>query len=141
MVHAPDCTEYMRGVGRNRYGGNGLARVMDRASAAITPIHADIRASPVPLSGDDDRWVFVAGLLYSATTGGASKREPLPVACHEHGTTLSDFLPASWDHLVASYGTTRRVVRVESSGRLLASHVMFVDVEVNSRGVQGGRRG
>jgi hypothetical protein len=63
------------------------------------------------------------------------------VACHEHGTTLNDFLPASWDHLVASYGTTRRVVRVESSARLLAFHVMFIDVEVNSRGVQGGRRG
>jgi hypothetical protein len=63
------------------------------------------------------------------------------VACHEHGTTLNDFLPASWDHLVASYGTTRRVVWVESSARLLAFHVMFVDVEVNSRGVQGGRRG
>src|SRR5674476_618252 len=45
----------------------------------------------------------------------------LLVACHEHGTTLSGFLPASWDHLVASYGTTRRVVRVGSSARLLAS--------------------
>jgi hypothetical protein len=53
MVHAPDCTEYMRGVGRNRCGGNGLARVMDRASVAVTPIQADIRASPVPLSDDD----------------------------------------------------------------------------------------
>ena len=64
-----------------------------------------------------------------------------PVACHEHGTTLSGFLPASWDHLVASYGTTRRVVRGELSARLFASDVMFVDVEVNSGGVQGGRRG
>jgi len=63
------------------------------------------------------------------------------VACHEHGTTLSGFLPASWDHLVASCGTTRHVVRVESSARMFASDVMFVDVEVNSGGVQGGRRG
>jgi hypothetical protein len=64
----------------------------------------------------------------------------MSVACHEHGTTLNGSLPASWDHLVASYGTTQRVVRVESSARLLDFHAMFVDVEVNSRGVQGGRR-
>src|ERR1019366_1822750 len=63
------------------------------------------------------------------------------VACHEYGTTLSDSLPASWDHLVASYGTTRRVVRGEPSARLFASDVMFVDVEVNSCGVQGGQHG
>src|SRR5450759_5183990 len=63
------------------------------------------------------------------------------VACHEHGTTLSGLLPASWDHLVASYGTTRRVARGESSARLFDAHVMFDDVEVHSCGVQGGRRG
>jgi hypothetical protein len=63
------------------------------------------------------------------------------VACHEHGTNLSGLVPASWDHLFANCGTTRRVVRVESLARLLASDVMFVDVEVNSGGVQGGRRG
>ena len=80
MVHAPDCTEYMRGVGRNRCGGNGLARVMDRASVAVTPIQADIRASPVPLFGRRRTGgSSSAGLLYSATTGGASQREPLPV--------------------------------------------------------------
>ncbi|MGH3828758.1 MAG: hypothetical protein ACRDQX_16545, partial [Pseudonocardiaceae bacterium] len=29
------------------------------------------------------------------------------VARHDHGTTLSGFLPRGWDHLVASDGTTR----------------------------------
>ena len=87
MVHALDCTEYMRGVGRNRCGGNGLARVMDRASAAITPVQADIRASPVPPIGRRRTGgSSSAGLLRSATTDGASQREPLPndryaVAC------------------------------------------------------------
>jgi len=61
MVHALDCTEYMRGVGRNRCGGNGLARVIDRASTAIMPVLADIRASPVPLSDEDGSVVFVCG--------------------------------------------------------------------------------
>jgi hypothetical protein len=32
------------------------------------------------------------------------------VACHAHGTTAWGFLPRAWDHLVASDGTTRRVV-------------------------------
>jgi hypothetical protein len=31
------------------------------------------------------------------------------VACQEHGTPLSGFLPWLWDHPVASDGTTRRV--------------------------------
>ena len=34
------------------------------------------------------------------------------------------FLPASWDHLVASYGTTPAAVRGGPSGRLLDFHVM-----------------
>ena len=63
---------------------------------------------------------------------------PLTVACHEHGTTLSGFLPVSGDHLVASYGTTRPVARGESSARLLDAHVLFDDVEVNNCGVQEG---
>jgi hypothetical protein len=32
-----------------------------------------------------------------------------PVARHDHGTTVSGFLPRGWDHPVASDGTTRRV--------------------------------
>src|SRR6266508_2451193 len=31
------------------------------------------------------------------------------VACQEHGTVEGGFLPGSWDHPVASDGTTRRV--------------------------------
>jgi len=34
------------------------------------------------------------------------------VACHEHGTALSGFLPCSWDHLGSSHGTTRRALPV-----------------------------
>jgi len=40
MVHAPDRARYVCGVGRNICGGNGLARVMDRASVAATPAWA-----------------------------------------------------------------------------------------------------
>lgn len=65
----------------------------------------------------------------------------LIVACHEDGTTVSGFLPVSWDHLVASYGTTRRALQVGSSVRLFDAHVVSQDVEVNSDGVQGGRDG
>ena len=41
------------------------------------------------------------------------------VACHGHGTTMRGFLPRGWDHLVASDGTTRRVVPVVLAAFLL----------------------
>ena len=56
-----------------------------------------------------------------------SETPRLCVACHEHGTTLNGFLPVSWDHVVASYGTTRRVAWGGSSARLFDFRVMFVD--------------
>src|SRR5574341_877600 len=34
--------------------------------------------------------------------------DPPSVACHEYGTVQGGFLPGSWDHPVASDGTTRR---------------------------------
>ena len=63
------------------------------------------------------------------------------VACHEHGTALSGFLPASWDHLgCQSWDHPAR--RVEGSSVCsLTRHVLFVDVEVIKRGIQGGRCG
>ena len=64
-----------------------------------------------------------------------------PVACHEHGTALSGFLPASWDHLgCQSWDHPAR--RVEGfSVRSLTRHVLFIDVEVIRRGIQGGQCG
>ena len=63
------------------------------------------------------------------------------VACHEHGTALSGFLPGSWDHLDCQLWDhpARLAGRffVRSSDR----HVVSGGVEVNSGGVQGGRRG
>ena len=63
------------------------------------------------------------------------------VACHEHGTALSGFLPAPWDHLdCQSWDHPAR--RVEGSSVCsLTRHVLFVDVEVIKRGIQGGRCG
>jgi hypothetical protein len=62
------------------------------------------------------------------------------VACHVHGTVSSRVLPRSWDHLVASNGTTRRVVpgcprRSGSSTRVgadrrAAGPVLSADVSV-----------
>jgi hypothetical protein len=49
-------------------------------------------------------------------------RALLRVTCHQHGTTLTGFLPRAWDHPVASDGTTRRVaweVLITSGTRFL----------------------
>jgi hypothetical protein len=63
------------------------------------------------------------------------------VACHEHGTALSGFLPGSWDHLdCQSWDHPARLVG-GSSVRPLDLLVMSVDAEVVSGGVQGGQRG
>src|SRR5450756_744690 len=62
-----------------------------------------------------------AGDFFLATCGDfLMAMDRLCVACHEHGTTLNGFLPVSWDHVVASYGTTRRVAWGGSSARLLS---------------------
>src|SRR5664279_1376442 len=62
------------------------------------------------------------------------------VACHVDGTTQADFLPGSWDHRSASYGTTRRVVTPVGRGRLFDLHVLVSGTEVADDGVPGGRR-
>ena len=63
------------------------------------------------------------------------------VACHEHGTTLSGFLPASWDHLgCQSWDHPAR--RVGGSWfASLTRRVMSLDAEVVGDGIQGGQRG
>ncbi len=63
------------------------------------------------------------------------------VACHEHGTALSRFLPGSWDHLGCQlWDHPARLV----GGCLVGSltrHIRFVDVEVIQHGIQGGQCG
>jgi hypothetical protein len=63
------------------------------------------------------------------------------VACHEHGTALSGFLPGSWDHLdCQSWDHPARLAGGRSVCSLTA-HVVFLDVEVIERGIQGGQCG
>ena len=63
------------------------------------------------------------------------------VACHEHGTAVSGFLPASWDHLdCQSWDHPARLLG-GSSVEPLDLRVMSVDAEVVSGGIQGGQRG
>ncbi len=63
------------------------------------------------------------------------------VACHEHGTALSGFLPTSWDHLdCQSWDHPARLV-VGSVVCSLTRRVMFIDAEVISGGIQGGQCG
>ena len=62
----------------------------------------------------------------------------MTVACQQHGTTLRDFLPRAWDHPVASYGTTRRVV----PGLLITGRYGCLQVDRlggSGDGVPGGR--
>ena len=72
--------------------------------------------------------------------GAAHGLEDNTVACHVDRTTWARFLPGSWDHRSASYGTTRRVVTPVGRGRLFDLHVLFAGVEVADDGVPGGRR-
>jgi len=63
------------------------------------------------------------------------------VACHEHGTALSGFLPSSWDHLDCQlWDHPARLAEGSSVGSLTA-HVMLCDVEVTGRGISGGQCG
>jgi len=101
----------------------------------IPPTHASVRANadtgaarkirtfqPV----DDEPWSNQV-MTSTPLVHVHSETPRLCVACHEHGTTLNGFLPVSWDHVVASYGTTRRVAWGGSSARLFDFRVMFVD--------------
>jgi hypothetical protein len=63
------------------------------------------------------------------------------VACHEHGTALSGFLPASWDHLDCQLWDHPACRAGRSLVRSFDRRVVSEDVEVGSGGVQGGRRG
>ena len=75
----------------------------------------------------------------TAMTALVSPRVPR-VACHEHGTGLTGFLPASWDHLgCQSWDHPARLVG-GSCVRSLTRHVACSDVEVIS-GIQGGQCG
>jgi hypothetical protein len=85
----------------------------------------------------------------ASRSGSARRRRPPPPACsinwawrsgsvarHDHGTTLSGFLPRAWDHLVASDGTTRRV----APWGLITSDIRSLHVvrRGGSSGVPGG---
>lgn len=65
----------------------------------------------------------------------------LRVACHEHGTVLSGFLPRSWDHLGCQLWDHPACLAEGSSVGSLTAHVMFFDVEVTGRGISGGQCG
>ena len=83
---------------------------------------------------------------WTDTASGALADRPelaavMDVACHEHGTALSGFLPGSWDHLdCQSWDHPARLAGGSSDGSLTAC-VLFVEVEVIGRGIQGGRCG
>jgi hypothetical protein len=64
-----------------------------------------------------------------------------PVACHEHGTALSGFLPASWDHLGCQSWDHPACLAGLSLHRSLTRCVMSVEAEVVEGGIQGGQRG
>ena len=63
------------------------------------------------------------------------------VACHEHGTAVGGFLPASWDHLFCQSWDHPARLPGGLGMRSLTAHVMTVDVEVSAGGIQGGQRG
>jgi len=62
------------------------------------------------------------------------------VACHEHGTALSGFLPSLWDHLDCQLWDPARLAE-GCAVCSLTRHVMFFDVEVSRRGISGGQCG
>lgn len=63
------------------------------------------------------------------------------VACHEHGTALSGFLPVSWDHLGCQLWDHPACLSGLSGDRSLTARVMSVNAEVVERGIPGGQRG
>jgi len=73
--------------------------------------------------------------------GLSALRELVGVACHEHGTAVAGFLPTSWDHLDCQSWDHPARLAVSSFVCSLTHRVLFVDVEVSSIGIQGGRRG
>ncbi len=98
-------------------------------------IHASVpRARPWPggLARRRRALEAVEKVLTSKNRGKRSR-----VACHEHGTALTGFLPRAWDHLVASDGTTRRV----APGVLITSGMRCLQVSRlggSADGIPGG---
>ena len=62
------------------------------------------------------------------------------VACHDHGTGLAGFLPASWDQLGCQLWDHPARLSGLSPICSLTRRVMWVDAEVEG-GIQGGQRG
>ena len=78
---------------------------------------------------------------WALTRTAPARRSRTAVACHEHGTAVSGFLPVLWDHLdCQSWDRPAR-----HAGRpwvhSFDHRVVSEDVEVSGGGVQGGRRG
>lgn len=90
--------------------------------------------------------MLVAQRVRSCRVQGGCARPDLPpvgwsVACHELGTALSGFLPASWDHLGCQSWDHPARLAGSSRFRSLTARVMSVDAEVVAGGIQGGQRG
>jgi hypothetical protein len=128
----------LRDTGRGhvppRYWPAGPAAALRRPWQRHAPFVAAGIAGPTASASSVRAAVSSAVLIFAATpparrptgpqccpprsvsaTGGSKtphSGRSIIVACHGHGTTLRGFLPRGWDHLVASDGTTRRVVPV-----------------------------
>src|SRR6266508_4792038 len=88
---------------------------------------------------DSCRWI--AAYTRMSIFEVAFSKNARHVACHEHGTALTGFLPASWDHLgCQSWDHPARLAGLSPICSLTA-RVMSVDAEVVEGGIQGGQRG
>lgn len=75
-----------------------------------------------------------SGCLHERATLDVGRDDPVTQLCrlHKHGTTLSEFLPSTWDHLdYHSWDHSARRGEVFSVCSL-TPHVLFVDAEVIS---------
>ena len=103
-------------------------------TVAVPTSHRSPRRG-LPLKNAEERMDVIAAYRDVGSYRGAA------AICHEHGTAVGGFLPASWDHLFCqSWDHPAR----RSGGlrmRSLTAHVMTVDVEVSASGIQGGQRG
>jgi len=78
----------------------------------------------------------VAHLTKSGDMGACAS-----VACHQHGTALSGFLPASWDHLDCQSWDHPARLTGRSLIASLTHRVRSPNAEVVEGGIQGGQRG